>query len=44
MLTIRVGDKVYLGLVEKINLKKSEVVFAMNRGGIFDRVVLRLEN
>lgn len=44
MLTIRVGDKVYLGLVEKINLKKSEVVFAMNRGGIFDRVVLKLEN
>lgn len=44
MLTMRVGDKVYLGLVEKINLKKSEVVFAMNRGGIFDRVVLKLEN
>jgi len=44
MLTMRVGDKVYLGLIEKINLKRSEVVFAMNRGGIFDRVVLKLEN
>ena len=44
MLTMRVGDKVYLGLIEKINLKSSEVIFAMNRGGIFDRVVLKLEN
>ena len=44
MLTMRVSDKVYLGLIEKIDLKKSEVVFAMNRGGIFDRVVLKLEN
>ena len=44
MLTMRVGDKIYLGLIEKIDLRKSEVVFAMNRGGIFDRVVLKLEN
>ena len=44
MLTMRVGNRVYLGLIEKIDLKKSEVVFAMNRGGIFDRVVLKLEN
>jgi len=44
MLTMRVGDRIYLGLIEKIDLKKSEVVFAMNRGGIFDRVVLKLEN
>lgn len=44
MLTMRVGDRIYLGLIEKIDLKKSEVVFAMNRGGIFDRVVLKLDN
>jgi len=44
MLTMRAGDKVYLGIVEKIDLKRSEVVFAMNRGGIFDRVILKLEN
>lgn len=44
MLTMRVGDRIYLGLIEKIDLKKSEVIFAMNRGGIFDRVVLKLEN
>lgn len=44
MLTMRAGDRIYLGLIEKIDLKKSEVVFAMNRGGIFDRVVLKLDN
>ncbi len=44
MLTMRVGDRVYLGILEKIDLKKGEVVFAMNRGGIFDRVILKLES
>jgi len=44
MLTMRVGNRVYLGILEKIDLKKGEVVFAMNRGGIFDRVILRLES
>ena len=44
MLTMRVGDRVYLGILEKIDLKKGEVVFAMNRGGIFDREILRLES
>ena len=44
MLTMRVGDRVYLGILEKIDLKKGEVVFAMNRGGIFDRVNLRLDS
>ena len=44
MKTLRVGDRVYLGILEKIDLRKREVVFTMNRGGIFDKVTLRLEN
>ena len=44
MKTMRVGDRVYLGILEKIDLRKREVVFTMNRGGIFDKVTLRLEN
>ncbi len=44
MKTMRVGDRVYLGILEKINLKRGEVVFAMNRGGILDRMTLRLDN
>ena len=44
MKTLRVGDRVYLGILEKIDLRNREVVFTMNRGGIFDKVTLRLEN
>ena len=43
MRTLRVGDRVYLGILEKIDLRKREVVFTMNRGGIFDKVTMRLE-
>ena len=44
MKTMRVGDRVYLGVLEKIDLRKREVVFTMNRGGIFEKKTLRLEN
>ena len=44
MKTMRVGDRVYLGVLEKIDLRKREVVFTMNRGGIFEKETLRLEN
>ena len=44
MKTMRVGDRVYLGVLEKIDLRKREVIFTMNRGGIFEKKTLRLEN
>ncbi|TFB12044.1 hypothetical protein E3V55_01815 [Candidatus Marinimicrobia bacterium MT.SAG.3] len=44
MKTMRVGDRVYLGVLEKIDLRKREVIFFMNRGGIFEKKTLRLEN
>lgn len=37
-----IGDRVYLGRLTSINMQLGEAVFQLNRGGIRDRVVLKL--
>lgn len=38
LITLKLGDKVYLGKVETINPEDGSIVFKMNRGGIIDTV------
>lgn len=40
---LSVGDAVYLGSLNRIDTQRQEAVFHLNRGGIFDRVTLRLD-
>ena len=39
---LRVGDEVYLGYLTKIDPGKNEAEFTLNKGGIIDRVVLKV--
>ena len=39
---LRVGDEVYLGYLTKIDPSKNEAEFTLNKGGIIDRVVLKV--
>ena len=40
---LNVGDRVYLGQLSSIDLQAGEAVFTLNRGGIRDQVVLKIE-
>ncbi len=42
LITLKVGDKVHLGNLEKINQKKSEVEFIIEQGGVTKKVTLGL--
>ncbi len=39
---LRVGDEVYLGYLTKIDPAENEAEFTLNKGGIIDRVVLKV--
>lgn len=39
---LSIGDRVYLGRLTAINMQRGEAIFQLNRGGIRDRIVLRL--
>ncbi len=39
---LRVGDEVYLGYLTKIDPSKNEAEFTLNKGGIIDRVTLKV--
>lgn len=39
---MKVGDKVYLGYVSKIDAENNEVVFILNKGGIIEKFTLKL--
>ncbi len=39
---LRIGDEVYLGYLTKINQNKNEAEFTLNKGGIIDRVDLKV--
>lgn len=39
---LSVGDRVYLGSLQSINMRRKEAIFQLNRGGIADQVVLTL--
>jgi hypothetical protein len=38
------GDEVYLGYLTKIDYDKNEVKFILNKGGIIEKITLKLEN
>lgn len=40
--TLRPGDKVYLGRLREIRMKRRQAVFELNKGGIYQEVVLEL--
>lgn len=40
---LKQGDRVYLGHLSKIDPGRNEAVFTLNKGGIVERVVLKLE-
>jgi len=40
---LRIGDRVYLGYLANINLKRGEARFELDRGGIPETVVLRIK-
>jgi len=42
MKELKVGDKVYLGFLSRIDLNRGRVVFNMNKGGIYSTEVLTL--
>lgn len=44
MKEMKVGNKVYLGYLSKIDLDKGKVIFELNKGGIFSTAVLNLAN
>ncbi len=39
---LSVGDKVYLGYLEKVDPNRNMAVFSLNKGGIYEKVVLKL--
>ncbi len=39
---LRVGDQVFLGYLTKIDPRRNEAEFTLNKGGIIDRVVLKV--
>jgi len=43
LLVMRVGDKVYLGYLTKIDKSRNQVEFTLNKGGFIENVVLRLK-
>jgi hypothetical protein len=38
------GDEVYLGYLTKVNAQRGEVEFTLNKGGISEKFVLRIED
>ena len=40
---LKVGDRVYLGAVKKIDVKNNWVEFSLNKGGIFETFILKLK-
>lgn len=40
---LNIGDRVYLGQLSSVDLQTGEAVFTLNRGGIRDQVVLKIE-
>jgi len=42
LLKMKAGNKIYLGYLAKVNINRGTVIFKMNRGGIKDTVVLKL--
>lgn len=44
MKEMKVGSKVYLGYLSKIDLNRGKVIFELNKGGIYSTVVLQLAN
>ena len=40
---LEIGDKVYLGYLAEINTAKNQVVFILNKGGFFEKVILNLK-
>ena len=44
MSEMKVGSKVYLGYLSKIDLTRGKVIFEMNKGGIYSTAVLNLAN
>ncbi|HYX05796.1 MAG TPA: type 4a pilus biogenesis protein PilO [Bacteroidales bacterium] len=40
---LHIGDKVYLGSLVKTNLNNKSATFYLNKGGIFDKVVLQVK-
>lgn len=43
MVTLREGDRVYLGRLETINIREGTAIFRLNRGGIIDLVTLEVQ-
>lgn len=41
--SLRIGDKVYLGVLESIDLSKKSATFNLNKGGITEMVTLEIE-
>ena len=44
LLTMQIGDEVYLGYLSGINKKEGTVEFTLNRGGLIERVALSIES
>jgi hypothetical protein len=42
MINLRAGDRVYLGRLERIDFENNAAIFLLSRGGIRDRVTLKL--
>ena len=40
--SLKVGDKVYLGYLTSINPKQGEAEFTLNKGGIIEKVILKI--
>ncbi|MFC1558166.1 hypothetical protein ACFL40_02295 [candidate division KSB1 bacterium] len=40
--SLKTGDEVYLGYLTKINPEKSEAVFTLNKGGLIEKVILKI--
>ena len=40
--SLKVGDKVYLGYLTRIDPKRGEAEFTLNKGGIIEKVVLKI--
>ena len=40
---LKVGDRVYLGTVKKIDIKNNWVEFSLNKGGIYETFILKLK-
>lgn len=43
LVTLEPGDRVYLGRLDRINMQAEEASFALNRGGVFERVNLQMQ-